>query len=294
MTDETTTNLVEGADTSSDIDTNEHGVGSDAFGTDTEQQIDDDGNPIAAEPEEEEVELDDLKLKVPKDQAQKLREAFLRQADYTRKTQEVADARKAFEAERATFHQAGAQELSARAQVVAIDQQIAQYQNIDWDAWEAKDPFAAQSGWRQFQTLQNGRQQAVNQVGQLAQARTVQQQQETAKRLEEGRTVLARDIKGWSPQLAETLLDHGVKTYGFNRAEIEEFSDPRMVKVLHDAFQFQALSKKTQAAQSHVTAQKVEPAAKVARAAAPVQGLDDRLSIEEWNKRRTAQVLKKA
>jgi hypothetical protein len=63
--------------------------------------------------------------------------------------------------------------------------------------------------------------------------------------------------------------------------------------VLHDAFQYRQLSKKTQAAQGHVTAQKVEPAAKVTRASAPVQGLDDRLSIDEWTRRREAQVRKR-
>ena len=48
-----------------------------------ELQLEEGGEPIAAL-EEEEVEYDGLKLKVPKDQAQKVRDALLRQADYTR------------------------------------------------------------------------------------------------------------------------------------------------------------------------------------------------------------------
>jgi hypothetical protein len=257
-----------------------------------EIEIDDQGNPIA-EPEDddsEEVDFDGEKYKVPK----ALKDAFLRQADYTRKTQEVAEARKAFEAERQTFHQAGAAELQARAQLVAIDQQIAHFQRIDWDTWEQQDPFEAQKGWRQFQQLQNGRGQAAGQIAQLAQHRQVQTQQETARRLDEGRTVLARDIKGWSPQLAETLLDHGVRQYGFKRGEIEEFSDPRMVKVLHDAFQYRQLDRKNQQARSHADAQQAQPAAKVTRASAPASGLDDRLTIDEWTRRRNEQVRKRA
>lgn len=258
----------------------------------SEIEIDDQGNPIA-EPEDdesEEVDFDGEKYKVPK----ALKDAFLRQADYTRKTQEVAEARKTFEAERQTFHQANAAELQARAQLVAIDQQIAHFQRIDWDTWEQQDPFEAQKGWRQFQQLQNGRGQAAGQIAQLAQHRQVQTQQETARRLGEGRAVLARDIKGWSPQLAETLLDHGVRQYGFKRGEIEEFSDPRMVKVLHDAFQYRQLDRKNQQARSHADAQQAQPAAKVTRASAPASGLDDRLSIDEWTRRRNEQVRKRA
>ncbi len=292
MSDETTTNLVEGGDTALAIDTSDTGVGSDSFGTETEQ-FDDDGNPIedhAADDESEEVDYEGKKYKI----ARELKDALLRQADYTRKTQEVAEARKAIEAERANLHQASNVELQARAQVVAIDQSLAQYQNVDWDTWEQQSPFEAQKGWRQFQQLQQARQNAVGQIGQLAQQRTLQQQQETARRLEEGRQVLARDIKGWGPELAESLLGTAEKQYGFKRAEAEEsISDPRLMKVLHDAHQWQQHQKKTQAAQVHVTAQRAEPAAKVTRAAAPVQGLDDRLSIDEWTRRREAQVRKR-
>lgn len=292
MADETATNPVEGGDTSV-LDT-------EAQTQEVEQQaeegeLDEFGEPIAREPEDEEIDLDDLKLKVPKDQAQKVREALLRQADYTRKTQALAESQKALEAERASVQQASQAEIGALAQVSAIDQQLAQYQRVDWTAWENEDPFAAQSGWREYQQLKDARGQAAGQYSHLVQQRTLQAKQEADKRLEAGRAQLAREIKGWSDDLGAQLLDTGVKQYGFERGEIEEsFDDPRLIKVLHDAHQFHLLNKKTKQAQSHEAAQTAKPAAKAGGGSAPAQGLDDRLTAEEWTRRREAQLRKRA
>jgi hypothetical protein len=51
---------------------------------------------------------------------------------------------------------------------------------------------------------------------------------------------------------------------------------------------------KTTKAQSIQKQQQVQPAAKATRSSAPPAGLDDRLSIDEWNKRREAQLRKRA
>jgi hypothetical protein len=285
MDTETATNPVEGDDTSLDTVATTQEV--EAEGQETE--YDDDGNPIEVPEDSEEVEHDGQKYKVPK----AIKPLLLMQADYTRKTQELAEERKALVAERTQVQQASQAEVQAQAHIVAMDAQIAEYQNIDWDAWEAQDPFEAQKGWRQFQQAQQARANAANQFVSLRQQRTLAQQQETAKLIEEGRAVLARDIPGWSAEVAEKLLDAGVKQYGFSRAEIEEFTDPRMVKVLHDAHQYRLAQGKEKKAQGHVQAQVARPAAKVGGASAPVSGLDDRLSPAEWMKRREAQARKR-
>jgi hypothetical protein len=260
-----------------------------------DQQFDEDGNEIAQAPEEEEVELDDLKLKVPKDQAQKLKDAFLRQADYTRKTQEVAELRKAVEAERTSLHQSSEAEVAALADVRAIDQQLAYYGRIDWDAYEQQDAFAAQTDWRKFQQLQNARAQSVGQYSHLKSQRELAAQQDTAKRIEEGRAVLAREIPGWGPEKAETLLSTATTAYKFTRSEAEEtITDPRLMVVLNDAAQWRAHQAKQTKVQNHVAAQAVEPAAKpVAARSGPPAGLDDRLDVDEWARRRNEQVRKR-
>ena len=247
------------------------------------------GDAAGADWETCEVEVDGVLHEVPA----ALKGAFMMQADYTRKTQEVAELRKAVETERQRVQQAGTAEVAARAQLLALDEQIARFQRVDWDAWENGDPFEAQKGWRQYQQLQQVRGQAASRLVILAQQRGIEEQRETATLIEQGRAELARDIRGWSDTLAASLLETGVRQYGFERAEIEEFTDPRMVKVLHDAHQFHLLQGKQKQARRHEAAQGVRPAARIGGATPPASGLDDRLSAEEWTRRREAQVRKR-
>ena len=292
MADETATNPVEGGDTA------------EATAPETQEveqqqapELDEEGNPVEPpEPETEEFEFDDgLKLTVPKDQAQKVKDAILRQADYTRKTQELAEQRKALEAERSTGQQASEAEINARAQVVAIDQQLQAFQNIDWDAWEEQDPFAAQKGLRQYQMLKDARANAAGQFVQLQHQRTVQAQQDTARRIQEATAVLAREIEGgWDAKKQAETLEGGIREYKFERSEIESFEDPRMVIALVDALKWRAHLKTQKQAQKHVDAQQAQPAAKVGRASPPPQGLDDRVNTDEWMRRRNAQTRRRA
>jgi hypothetical protein len=257
-------------------------------------QFDDDGNEIQPEPEDEEIDLDDLKLKVPKDQAQKVREAMLRQADYTRKTQEVAELRKALEADRNNLQQASDAELGAAAQATSIAQQLAAYQRVDWNAWNDNDPFEAQKAFMNFQQLKDAQQQALGQLQYLRNQRVSAAQQESARRIEEGKRTLAKDIPEWNDGHKAKLIEHAASAYGFTAQELDDIeADPRVARALHDAFEGSQAKRKAQAAQRHVTAQQAQPAAKAGGSGAPPSGLDDRLSQSEWLKRREAQLRKK-
>jgi hypothetical protein len=63
---------------------------------------------------------------------------------------------------------------------------------------------------------------------------------------------------------------------------------------LHLAFKGSKTDRQAKTVQNHLAAQAVQPAAKVGTAKAPIQGLDDRLSGEEWQRRRAAQLRKRA
>lgn len=296
MADETTTNPVDGDDTASATVADEAGV--DTEGQETEPQLDDEGNPIA-EPDEEDVDLDDdLKLTVPKAVAQKLKElkeGSLRQADYTRKTQAHAEEVKAFNIERQAIGQATQEELGAYARTTSLAEQIGQYQNIDWRTWQRDDPFAAQEAFTEYTLLKDSHQQAFGRLQQLRNQRLSTAQQETAKRLEETRLALAKDIPGWSDAVEAQVADFGVKGYGFTREEMADMKiDPRIAKAFHRLHTLEESAKKQQKAQSNVAAQGAKPAARIGGASAPATGLDDRLSTAEWMRRRTTQAQKRA
>jgi len=55
-----------------------------------------------------------------------------------------ADARRAFEAEREAVQQLSDAELSAVANLNTVNRQIDQFSTVDWNAWNERDPVAAQ------------------------------------------------------------------------------------------------------------------------------------------------------
>lgn len=286
-----TANQVAVEDTDSSTLDTDTGAEAETQATD-EPELDEDGNPIEkTEPEDdfEEVERDGKTAKIPA----WLKPELMMQADYTRKTQELAAARQAFEAERQQLQQADASEMQARAQIAAIDAQLTNFAKVDWNAWSANDPFAANDAFRQYQLLKDAKAQVHGYLGELTDARTQAQQQEAAKRMEAGAAELARDIPNWSPDTAAKLMDFGQKHYGFSRQDLDGIDDPRLVKVLHAAFQWEESQKKQRAAKQVTAAQAVQPAANVAKASSPPKGLDDRLSAEEWMRRREEQLRKK-
>lgn len=268
----------------------------------TEPQFDEDGNPIEEPDEDEEVELDDdLKLKVPKSQAQKVREAMLRQADYTRKTQELAEARRTFDTERQNIAQATNQELALFADATSLGRELATFQKVDWNAWHQQaqatyDPdevAKVQSAFMRYQQVKDLHANTVNQLSQLENQRKSASQQETAKRVEEGRAVLAREI-GWNDELKAKLTDYALGQ-GLSREDLSDLeATPAAAKILRDAYEGHLARQKATAANRHVQAQQAQPAATVKAKSAPPVGLDDRLSIDEWQRRREKQVRNKA
>lgn len=290
MSEEATTNPVDGGDTS-ELDTAGTETGVETEGQEHEPELDENGDPIdPPEDDSEEVEHDGQKYKVPK----ALKPLLLMQADYTRKTQQVAEERAVVQAERQALHQSSQAELDTYARATTLAGQLAQYQQVDWPAWHDSDPFAAAKATSEYQMLRDAHQQAIGQLSNLRGQRTLQQQQETAKRMEEGRAVLTREVPGWNDDLKAKLITHAAG-YGFSRQELDDLeADPRVAKVLHAAFVGSTVTQAAKKVQSNLTAQAVTPAARVATARAPVTGLDDRLSAQDWVDRRNAQLRKKA
>jgi hypothetical protein len=161
--------------------------------------------------DDEEIEHDGEKYKIPK----ALKDAFLRQQDYTQKTQSVAEQRKEVEAHKAELQQreqVQRQNIAEYAQAYALDEQLKQYAGIDWNALIDSDPVQAMKFDRQMKDLQQRRDQVVASVTEKQRAQQFEQQQDTARRIESGRAVLEREIKGWSRgnDLDKSLQEYAV------------------------------------------------------------------------------------
>lgn len=188
-----------------------------------------------AEPELVEIEVDGESYKVP----EALKDKIMLQADYTRKTQEVAEQRKAVEQAQAQLQiqaQLQQQSLAEYAKLTAINDQLQQYNQIDWNALYDSDP-------AEFVRLKESRRDLIDQYNGLNNAIAQQQQQQIAKQqeitlqaIEEGKKILAREIPNWNTDLAKSLNTFAVEKFGFTPEEVNSVIDPRVVKLLHKAY----------------------------------------------------------
>ena len=142
--------------------------------------------------------------------------------------------------------------------------------------------------------LRDAHGQALGRLSQLHGQRNFLAQQETARRMEEGRSALAKEIPGWSEDLKARLIGFAAG-YGFSRDELDDLeADPRVARVLHAAFAGSSAAETARKVHDTLAAQQVQPAASVKARGAPPAGLDDRLSPDEWVRRRNAQLRKNA
>lgn len=224
-----------------DSGTEEH-VADEPIESVADEEVGDSTEPVIEVDDDEEIDYEGAKYKVPKT----LKEAFLRQQDYTQKTQAVAEQRKAIEAQAAEIQQraeAQQQHIAEYAEVHSIDSQLKQYSQINWSELIDSDPVQAMKLDRQMRELQQRREEVVSSVTQKQQQHQMQAQQEAAKRLQDGRAVLEREIKGWSPEVAKELSVYG-RSIGFSQEELAQVSNPKAVILLHKAWQLDQLMKK--------------------------------------------------
>lgn len=223
--------------------------------------------PIEAKPEAKadapshEIPLDDL-LNIPleitvkgedgSDVVQKLpikelQQGYMRQADYSRKTAEVArqreavseEVRKGIESERAAYFQT-LQTLQDTV-IGSIDTEL---KNANWSELAANDPAT-------YVRLDNRRKEIDRVLGEIQskqQAILKQREAERAQvRNQQARKsveMLEQHIPGWSDSLYQKLMKTASDTYGYKPDEVASWVDHRAFEVLHDAMQYRAMKSK--------------------------------------------------
>ena len=182
-----------------------------------------------------------------------LLEGYSRQSDYTKKTQGIAEERKAIEQAKEQFKSEYGQLQTERQQYQqALGQLGAQlnagmmkYQNVDWATLKQDDPIAYVTKRDEFREEQErikavqGQMQAVS-----------QQQQADAERMHRGAVVeqtakLGHLIPEWNdpkkqPGLAKSIREYALAE-GYEGAEVDGLVDARSVNVLLKAMRYDAL-----------------------------------------------------
>lgn len=237
--------------------------------------------------------------KVSKDLLPKI----MMEADYTRKTQEIAERRREIEAQREAYEQevqfreATWQETAA---LVNIEQRLAQFQNMDWRRYVAERPQEAQAAQAEFLQLQGEYSRLQNTV-QAKRAHIASQfEQETATKLTKAVEELRKPNPaiGWDgkfdQQRSAELTKFISERFGIPPAEQAKAArSPGWVQLAHAAkIGIETLAKSKQATKPVPPQSKPVPTVAAGKTNTAIVN-PDKLSPEEWVKWREKQIAKR-
>jgi hypothetical protein len=190
------------------------------------------------------VKVDGKEIEVPKEE---LIRGYQREADYTRKTQKLAEERKFVESE---FQQVRA-ERETYAQVLGqLQQKLQEFepQEPDWNRLEVEDPTEYARQWTSHQRRQQQKYAVQAEQMRLNQMREVEMQKQINTVLAAETAVLKEKIPEWnSPEKAKAegkaLLEYG-QQLGFSEQELNTITDSRALLALHKAWKYDQMMSK--------------------------------------------------
>jgi hypothetical protein len=207
-----------------------------------ETQEEEPEEPIAEE-EEEDTEVLFTLADGTEATLEDLKKGNLRNADYTQKTQALAEERQAFETER----QSVSEERNALAESLMmsmnmIEPQLVKGAQTDWQALQMEDAYAYAEQWAEFQQAQV----RYGQLQQHGQQVTQQQAQESSVKQRQYEAKEAHALQLAVPDLADPtkakalqsqLRDYALSS-GLSEAEVTGIKDHRVVVLLNKARQY--------------------------------------------------------
>lgn len=200
-----------------------------------------------------------------------LKNGYMRDQDYRHKTQTFAQ-----EKEQTIQHiqqqfqvaETYAQDLgilhAVNSQIAALEQALPTMDRLG-------DPIGYMDVVTQLQHLRENRTGIATRVQTLQQQRQAEQQQQLQQAQQRMVDELQTSIPNFNAELIGKL-DATAQGYGFSTQELKAVSDPRFVRILHDAMQFKALKAQAPGAVNKVKAAPIKPAKQAATA--PTTGLE--------------------
>jgi hypothetical protein len=212
----------------------------------------------APEPQIIEVEVDGKKIKVSEDG----KDFLLRQADYTKKTTEVARERETVQAEKARIEQIRyVQEavINSQATLRALDMQIEQLANTPIGGLPQEQVNAMQARLLQ---LQAERQEVNADVDAIAQIENQRLSEEYGKQREEALSEAAKIIPNFDDKRRVELETLAVDL-GIPKEDVEATADPAAYRILHLADIGKKFLERQQNAEKIQSAQAGNPTARL-------------------------------
>ena len=250
----------------------------------------------------EEIEFDfgGNKLRIPKgtlpDEIAERLDAFTKGtwSDYTRKSQEVAEQRKALQAE--AEYVARVKTLSdegqrAFARGLQLREEVEQLAKVDLRALWQSNPDQARQVSDLLAQKQLEFQRAVSKVSEYESQVARAEQESTARREQDGREYVSKTVKGWSDTHAAEAVAYAVK-HGVPEEQARNWARfPREAVWAWKAAQFDKMQAQAKAPPKPA-APPTAPVAAVKGRAAPAAPNPEAMSDDEWLKWRNTQLRK--
>jgi len=179
---------------------------------------------------------------------------YSRTADYTRKTQELAQQRQALTEEQRV--QREQYERVLPSYMVAMEQEYAQIQATDLTKLAKEDPYEFTQVLARKAAIEQQYNEAQNVLNQFQQQKAAEQTEYLQGQLQKGFEVLKQAIPDYGPAVQKELGAFAL-SIGYSQEEINSIYDPRAVIVLYNGMQYAKMSKQTQVAAKKV--EKVPP-----------------------------------
>jgi len=218
----------------------------DAEVTDPEYDGDDEETYEAAEEAEEQPEDIAVEINGEVIPLEEVQRSYERQADYTRKTQDLASQRKELEAERESIN-AEREHLKRMLEMQATTEQSDERTPEQWEQFADEDPLGYITARAKFDAKQQAAQASQAERQRLSQVEMQQQQQKMAEHVQKEQAKLVEaipELKGENASQYKANILTYMQGSGYSKDEAASLLDHRAVVVLDKARKYDELQSK--------------------------------------------------
>lgn len=181
------------------------------------------------------IEIDGETLSV-----EEIKLGYLRQGDYTKKTQAVAEQRKAAEDQTKSY------ESTLSALLTASGADLSRFDNVNWEQAAVENPDQYKAAKAMYEQTQQTFNFIKSQADEHQQRVQDQQQAMVKERATESLTVLKSTIPNWNNDVYYSIGEYAKDTLGVSSEEFNGITDHRSITAMYKAMQFDRAKTETQ------------------------------------------------
>jgi hypothetical protein len=205
--------------------------------------VDDTQEEVSETPSTYTIKVDGKDVEVTLDE---LQAGYSRQADYTRKSQVLAEQRKKADEELAATQQERQRYISQLEQFTAqADSKLDEFKSVDWTKLKEEDPTEYMLKRDQYRELQENKRTVQEEQQNLLYKQQQEQQAKWNEELVRQQEIMAQRLPEWNDPAKGAKLKQDIKSFalktGFSEQEVDSLIDARSVDVLHKAMLYDNL-----------------------------------------------------